>query len=377
MIKLFLAHDVMLGRAIDQILRHPGDPLLYEGSLHSAHDYVRLAERANGPIPRNVDLSYVWGDAHAALERANADCGIVNLETAITDAGTPEAKGINYRMSPRNADGLKQLGIDCCVLANNHVLDRGAKGLMQTLDTLHGMTMATAGAGRNAAEAAEPAILQRENRRVLVFGFAASDSGVPRHWAAQQDNPGVNYLHALDERMVRFIKSKVSEIKRNGDIAIVSTHLGRNWGYDIPPAHVTFARALIDEALIDIVHGHSSHHAKGWEIHHGKLILYGCGDFLNDYEGISGREEYRGDLALKYLPEVDETAGGSLTSLTIIPFRIRNFRLNRASPEDAKWLCSTLNHKCRNVGMQLVMGPAGLLHLQQDHSPGVPSQRWE
>jgi poly-gamma-glutamate synthesis protein (capsule biosynthesis protein) len=58
MIKLFLAGDVMLGRAIDQILRHPGDPQLYEGYLHSAHDYVRLAERTNGPIPRNVDLAY-------------------------------------------------------------------------------------------------------------------------------------------------------------------------------------------------------------------------------------------------------------------------------------------------------------------------------
>ena len=367
----------MLGRAIDQILRHPGDPQLYEDYLKSAYDYVQLAERANGPIPRGVDLAYVWGDADVVLERANASCGIVNLETAITDARTPEPKGINYRMNPRNAEGLKQLGIDCCVLANNHVLDWGAKGLMQTLDTLHGMAMATAGAGRSAAEAAKPAILHHENRRVLVFGFAASDSGVPHHWAAQPNGPGVNYLHALDEKMIRSIKSQVSEIKRNGDTAIASIHWGSNWGYDIPPAHISFARALIDEALIDIVHGHSSHHAKGWEIHHGKLILYGCGDFLNDYEGISGQEEYRGDLASMYLPEVDENAGGSLTSLTIIPFRIRNFKLIRASSEDVKWLCSTLNNQCRSVGMRLVTDPDGGMCLQQDHSPAVPSQRWE
>jgi poly-gamma-glutamate synthesis protein (capsule biosynthesis protein) len=52
MIKLFLAGDVMLGRAIDQILRHPGDPQLYEDYLHSARDYVRLAEREmNGHAP--------------------------------------------------------------------------------------------------------------------------------------------------------------------------------------------------------------------------------------------------------------------------------------------------------------------------------------
>ena len=136
MIRLFLAGDVMLGRGIDQVLRFPGDPVLHEDYLKSALDYVRLAERANGPIPRGNDLGYVWGDASAVLQGANVDARIINLETAVTDAGAPEPKGINYRMNPRNASGLRQLGIDCCVLANNHVLDWGPDGLAQTLHTL-------------------------------------------------------------------------------------------------------------------------------------------------------------------------------------------------------------------------------------------------
>jgi poly-gamma-glutamate synthesis protein (capsule biosynthesis protein) len=53
----------MLGRGIDQILPHPCDPQLYESFLESAADYVRLAEDTNGPIPRNVDFSYIWGAA--------------------------------------------------------------------------------------------------------------------------------------------------------------------------------------------------------------------------------------------------------------------------------------------------------------------------
>ncbi len=366
MIRLFLAGDVMLGRAIDQILRHPGDPKLFEGYLHSAEDYVRLAEKTNGPIPRGVDLDYVWGDAGAVLDAAKPDCGIVNLETAITDMGAPEPKGINYRMNPRNAAGLKRLGIDCCVLANNHVLDWGEAGLDQTLDTLRELAMATAGAGRNAVEAAAPAVLAGANGRVLVFAFAARDSGVPCHWAAQAEKSGVNFINAFDERNIRSIRAQVVAAKKSGDIVVASIHWGDNWGYEIPPAHVSFAHGLIDEAMVDIVHGHSSHHPRRWEVYRGKLILYGCGDFLNDYEGISGHEEYRGDLVLMYLPVIDEAAGGFLASLDIVPFQIRRFRLNQATPEDARWLCATLNSRCRGSGAAMTLDQNGILHLKPE-----------
>lgn len=58
-IRLFLAGDVMLGRGIDQILRHPADSWLWESHMHSANDYVRLAEIVKGPIPRSRGLDYV------------------------------------------------------------------------------------------------------------------------------------------------------------------------------------------------------------------------------------------------------------------------------------------------------------------------------
>ena len=123
-ITLALCGDVMLGRGIDQILPHPGDPRLYEEHATSALDYVVLAENANGPIPRSAGFSYIWGDALAALETARPDLRIVNLETSITKDGRAERKGINYRMSPDNVPCLVAAKIDCCVLSNNHVLAR-------------------------------------------------------------------------------------------------------------------------------------------------------------------------------------------------------------------------------------------------------------
>ena len=74
---------------------------------------------------------------------------------------------------------------------------------------------------------------------------------------------------------------------------VASVHWGSNWGYDIPREQTVFAHRLIDEAGVDIIHGHSSHHVRAIEVYKDRLILYGCGDFLNDYEGISGYEEFR------------------------------------------------------------------------------------
>ena len=135
--RLFLCGDVMTGRGIDQVLPHPCDPALYEDYVESAMDYVQLAEAANGAIPRSVDPAYIWGVALDEFARMRPNARIINLETSITRSEDHAPKGINYRMSPANADCLRAAGIDCCVLANNHVLDWGRRGLLDTLET-HG-----------------------------------------------------------------------------------------------------------------------------------------------------------------------------------------------------------------------------------------------
>jgi poly-gamma-glutamate capsule biosynthesis protein CapA/YwtB (metallophosphatase superfamily) len=83
-IRLLLAGDVMTGRGIDQVLRHPGDPTLHEDCVRDARDYVRLAEAVNGPIAAPLPAAALWGDALAVMDRAAPDLRIVNLETAIT-----------------------------------------------------------------------------------------------------------------------------------------------------------------------------------------------------------------------------------------------------------------------------------------------------
>lgn len=353
-VTLFLCGDVMTGRGIDQILPTPGGTTLHEPFIVDARDYVGLAEQVNGSLPRHVDYAYPWGDALAVLERVAPHARIINLETAITVSADYWDKGINYRMHPRNIPSITSAKIDCCVLANNHVLDWGYAGLKETLQTLQHAGIATSGAGASLDSAVSPAIIDRAATRILVFAFADENSGVPQDWAATANRPGINLLPDFTRATVQGISRLVKEWKHAGDIAIASIHWGGNWGYPIPPGHRSFAHALIDEAGIDLVHGHSSHHAKGFEVYQGKLVLYGCGDFLNDYEGIGGYEFYRSDLSLMYFPRLDP-ADGHLESLSMVPMQIRRFRLNHTIRQDVDWLAEMLNREGRALGTEVIV----------------------
>jgi poly-gamma-glutamate capsule biosynthesis protein CapA/YwtB (metallophosphatase superfamily) len=361
---LFVAGDVMTGRGIDQVLPHPGDPRIFEPYCSSALDYVELAERTGGPIPRPADFGYVWGDALAALDAAAPVLRIVNLETAVTRTGSPwPGKAIQYRMHPDNLPCLGAARIDCCVLANNHVLDWGYPGFEETLASLSKAGIATAGAGVDAAMARAPAAFSLPGGgRLLIFAWGSRSSGIPAAWAARDARPGVNLLEDVSARMADRVAAEVQAHRRPGDRVVVSLHWGGNWGYDIPEVHRRFAHVLVDGAGADLVHGHSSHHPLGIEVYQGRALLYGCGDLIDDYEGISGYERFRTDLALLYLVRMDRMTG-SLQGLEMIPLQRRRFRLNAMHGEDVDWLRATLDRECRRLGAGVVRTQRGSLRL--------------
>ena len=333
----------MTGRGVDQVLPHPLSPKLYEPYVSDARAYVELAENANGPIPRPVGFDYIWGEALPELRRAEVDLRIINLETAITTVETHWlGKEIHYRMHPHNIDCLSVAGINGCALANNHVLDWGYEGLSETLRTLDAVGVKHAGAGNATEDATAPAVLNVPGKcRVLLFSFGSTTSGIPRQWDATSVCPGVNLLDDLSETTASRIAAGMRQFQRPGDLLVASIHWGGNWGYDIPPAQIAFAHRLIEEGF-SIVHGHSSHHVKAIEVFKGRLILYGCGDFLTDYEGISDYEDFRNDLALMYFVEIDSSSG-HLLSARLVPTQMHRFRLERTSAADARQLCNLMN----------------------------------
>jgi poly-gamma-glutamate synthesis protein (capsule biosynthesis protein) len=372
-VTLFLCGDVMTGRGIDQILAHPGDPTLHESYIKDARRYVDLAEEVNGSIPRSVAGSYIWGESLAEIERRRPEARIVNLETAVTrsDDHWPR-KGINYRMHPDNLGCLTVAGIDCCVLANNHVLDWGYAGLAETLATVERAGIETTGAGSDVERARAPAIVPGpEGRRVVVFACGSPTSGIPPEWAAAEDRPGVSLVTELSDVAARDLAARVAAVKRPGDVAVVSIHWGGNWGYPISPEQRRFAHALVDIAGVDVVHGHSSHHPVGIEVYDDRPILYGCGDFINDYEGIGGYERFRGDLALAYFVTLERSTG-KLDRLVAVPFQSRRLRLERPSPEDVAWLRETLDREGRILGTRVDQAGDGDLELSWDRRDEAP-----
>lgn len=363
-IRIFMCGDVMTGRGIDQILPFPSDPVIHEPYIKSAKDYVRLAEEKNGPIPRPVSFSYIWGDAILQLERMQPDVRLINLETSITTNDDYwRGKQIHYRMNPKNVPCITTAKIDYCALANNHILDWEQAGLAETLATLAREKVKSSGAGRNIEEAWSPAILEVERKgRIVVFSFGLETSGIQPSWAASEKRAGVNLLDDLFEHSVYQIKKEVEAVKGEDDVAVASIHWGSNWDYNISDEERAFAHKIVDTAGIDLVHGHSSHHPKGVEVYGNKLILYGCGDLLNDYEGIGGYEHFRGDLCVMYFADV-EASTGNLVSLDMVPMNIRRLKLNNSTEVDALWLQAILGKEEEKLGCQVELKKNNVLSL--------------
>lgn len=369
-VSLFLCGDVMKSREVGQVLQTPGEAGLFQPGAGSVTTWVESAVASTGPLPHRVGVEYAWGDALQELQRIRPAARIVNLATAVTlsSEAWPRKRQMLCRMAPADVPCLNAVEIDCCVLANNHVLDWGRPGLRETLSTLHGAGIRTAGAGLSEAEAAAPAIIDVPGgARLLVFGFALKSGGVPREWRAATARAGVNWVPDLSERSLEAVRRQISSYRRAGCLVIASIHWGGSWGFGVSEEEREFAHRLIDAAGVDVVHGHSSSHAKGIEIYRRKLILYGCGDLLNDFEGGGAHKYLRPELALMYFPTLDAESG-ELLSLVMVPMRAQDFRLNTVSARAAARFAATLNLECNKLGAHITQQPDARLALQWEGS---------
>jgi poly-gamma-glutamate capsule biosynthesis protein CapA/YwtB (metallophosphatase superfamily) len=222
--------------------------------------------------------AYVWGDTLPILRQA--DVRFANLECVLADGGTPQAgKVFHFRSDVKNVESLRSAAIDVVSLANNHVLDFGVDALREMLPALDHSGILRAGAGMDLETARRPVV-----RRVgpTAVGFIAFTDNQP-DWEATSRAPGIYYVpvDAADRRVADLL-NLVRRTKRRVQLLIVSAHWGGNWGSDVPAAHQSLARGLI-EAGADLVFGHSAHIFRGVEIYKDRPIVYSAGDFVDDY----------------------------------------------------------------------------------------------
>ncbi|AKF92796.1 CapA family protein [Brevibacillus laterosporus] len=201
------------------------------------------------------------------------DYTIGNLETPITEKGTPAAnKQFVYRSSPEAVTAMKKSGIDLVNLANNHSMDQGEDGLLDTMYTLDKEKIAYVGAGVNADRAYSPVFVERNGIKMAFFGFSRV---VPEiSWYAGKNKTGLAVMY--DPKRAA---EAVQAAKKEADLVIVIAHWGKE-KVDFPVEHQKeLAKALVSAGADLIVGGHP-HVLQGFEQLDGKWIAYSMGNFI-------------------------------------------------------------------------------------------------
>jgi poly-gamma-glutamate synthesis protein (capsule biosynthesis protein) len=288
----------------------------------------RLVDRRQ----RRRPVTVVWGDL---LDRLRALDGLfVNLECCLSTRGEPwrrTYRPFHFRADPTWAvPALRAAGVDCCALANNHVLDYEVAALRDTLGTLDDADLRHAGAGRDREAAFDPATVTVDG---VDVAFVSLTDNTPEY-AATSDRPGTAHVDIdvddLETRTV--VRETLDRAAATGpDLLVASLHWGPNMVVEPPESFRRFGRWLVDEG-VDVVHGHSAHVFQGVEVYRGRPILYDTGDFVDDY---AVDDELRNDRS--FLFEVTVTDAGVPAELRLLPTEIDDCAVHSAGPEAASW----------------------------------------
>lgn len=285
---------------------------------------VMLGRGVNDEISLH-EPEYFWGDTLPVLR--SADAVIANLECAITEHETEwqeTLKAFYFRADPKAIDVLKTANIQYASLANNHSLDFEEEGLLDTLKYLDDAGIKHAGAGKNLAEAREPAILEVSGIKVGVVSLTDNEPTF-----AANGEPGTNYLAINDDPpRLQYINEEVTIAKSMGaDFIIVSLHWGPNMVISPPVRFRKFAQAAVDSGA-NIIHGHSAHIFQGVQVYKNNLIMYDTGDFLDDY---AVDPLLRNDWSFIFLVELNREG---IQRLKMIPVRLSYAQVNLAKGDE-------------------------------------------
>lgn len=306
----------------------------------------RLVDEA---IP-SVGYANPWGNLLDVLR--STDLNVVNLETTLTTAVDAADKVFVFRASPDRVQVLSEARINVCNLANNHILDFGGPGLVETIGVLDSVGIRHVGAGRTAEEAAAPAIVERRGVTIGVLGYTDNEPD----WAASNGRPGTRVIRVDDPTRVQ---QDVRALRERVDLVIVTLHWGPNMRLRPTPEFQRLAHAVID-AGADIIHGHSAHVFQGIEWRGRGLILYGTGDFVDDY---AVDPQLRNDLSFLYLVQADRSG---VLALEMIPVRIANLMVNRAEGDDYRLAVDRITALSAEFGTEVVEAEPGLLRVPME-----------
>lgn len=205
---------------------------------------------------------------------ARADVSMVNLETAITSRGTEQPKQFHFRAPPVALDTIKAAGVDVVTMANNHAVDYGKAGLIDTLAAKKGSPIPIVGIGANAKEAYAAAYLKVRGHTIAVLGATQVPDWTLRTWPAGATRPGVAGAATLDQ-----LAKAVRLAARRAELVIVYLHWGTDYTTCPNALQQRTARGLADAGAGLIVGAHA-HRLMGAGWLGSTYVDFGLGNFV-------------------------------------------------------------------------------------------------
>lgn len=204
---------------------------------------------------------------------ASDDLTIVNLECSASDLGTPWDKPYTFRCDPAALPSMAAAGVDVANLANNHAIDYGFEAMLDARDNLMANGITPVGAGKDAAEAYQPALFEIAGWTVAVLG-AGGVHPETGSWLAGEARPGMT-----DGDSIEAMTKAIAAADEIADLVIVTVHWGEQGATTPRDFEIELAEAYID-AGADGIFGHHQHRLNplGW--YHGKPIAWGLGNFV-------------------------------------------------------------------------------------------------
>jgi poly-gamma-glutamate synthesis protein (capsule biosynthesis protein) len=314
------AEDLPAVRAVAGLLRSQEERRQAPRVVLDAVGDVMLG-RGVGQVMRERGMSYPFEAVQPLL--VGSDLRFANLELPLTERGAPAAKRYTFRAPPRVADALRDGGFTLLSLANNHMLDYGYEGLLDTVIALDQAGIAHAGAGRSADEAHAPAVVTVHGLRIALLAYVNVPDDVgsgfsTRAGAAGPGTPGVAW------GTTEAVRRDVAAARAQADLVIVSLHAG--FEYTAAPNAVQrqLAHAAV-EAGAALVVGSHPHVLQGVEFYRGVPIVYSLGNFVFDLDDDDLRQpglpsvlsavlrvtlDRSGVRALRFLPvQIDQRDG--------------------------------------------------------------------
>lgn len=294
-----------------------GIPLQAQDGAAAARGSVRLAFVGDilldGSVGRTIaahGVHYPWQDAALAFQRADLVVG--NLEMAITTGGDEESKQFTFRGPPRVLDGLVEAGVDLVTLANNHSLDYGARGLLDTVRHLDEAGIAHVGAGADFADAHRPHVVELNGLRIGFLGFSRVYPYA--HWVASRSRPGVasGYDYALEG-----VLRAVAETRPTVDALILLVHWGSELADYPRDIDLAFVEALKDAGVTAVI-GHHPHVLQGVEWNDSLFVAYSLGNFVFG--------SFRETTRMTGVLELTLGSDGRVSGATFLPMMISDGR---------------------------------------------------